>query len=90
MARSQSNVDMKEYQLKTVPGDQFKGYSELEISSEEACAIQCLKDVGNGCASFAVEDVQSKRICKLGLVVENQTSEMEGAEMFVDRAGFYF
>ena len=52
-----------------IPVDQFQAYSSKQTYSEEACAIRCLKDEENKCASFKVEIENGILICKLGPVV---------------------
>ena len=74
----------KEYQQKEVPAGQFQEYKSVEITSEEACSILCLKDVSK-CASFKVEDYDGKRgTCKLGSLIEDQPAGATGDVVFVE------
>ena len=77
----------KEYQLKNVPDDQFQAYSSMQITSDEACAIRCLKDAENKCASFKVEIENGILTCKLGPMVDISSSEVKDGLIFVDIAG---
>ena len=77
----------KEYQLIDVPADQFVPYASVQISSEEMCAIRCLKDPENDCASFKVEKENGILMCKLGHLVESNQSDVENERIFVENFG---